>query len=262
LTFQLEPFDLKSDTLGLAWLNEGEDEIVPFSLYEFLRSAMVCYRAGHYLGAIALAAIAFEASLKEALKKAGRLWIEEQQYKLTPGRIDAYRQGEDVRLEITIKGATMDFREYFNNQSPKDQEGRLGSVKFNIRRKQNYEDPSIEHRELALIPKPLYRDLFASNLRDIPKRKKADRFIQYIQLAEKYGYFQEAIFSGESADVLRQVRNKIVHWDEKNPNELIGGMLLSDYIQEPRRVRTILADLAWFVSYLFEEAEEAGEKAT
>lgn len=257
LTFQTPPADLESDALKLAWLDAKGSEIVPFSIYEFLRAAVTCYRAGLFPGALALGAIALEASLKDTLRRANRHLIERRDYKTASGRIDAYPKGEDIQFRITIEGAPLKLKEYFDNQRTDEAQYHLGNIKFNIRRR-NSDEESADQRVLELIPKSEeHEKLFAPDtLVETPTRREARRFAQLCDLAEQYGYFQSENFNPESVYVLRQVRNRIVHWDEQQINDAqIREMSLRDYITEPHRVQKTLADLAEFVSYLFESAE-------
>lgn len=263
LTFQPTRLISENDALKLAWLNAKGVEIVPFSIYEFLRSAMVCYRAGVLPGAIALAAIAFEATLKETLKRRDALWIERQGFKTSLGQIDAYREDEQVRFEVKIEGAAQKLRDHFKNHQPRGPKGWLGNVKFQVRRDIIDKTPSSERRELALIPNVNQdRDLLASNIRNNPTKIAADRFEQYNNIASARGLFLIDSFSPESAEVLRQVRNKIIHWDDDEIENIeIDGVLLIDFIQDVRSVQTTLANLAEFVSNSFYDVESMVEKA-
>lgn len=256
LTFQTPPADLESDALKLAWIDAKGSEIVPFGIYEFLRTAVTCYRAGLFPGALALGAIVLEASLRDALRRANRHLIERRDYKTASGQIDAYLKGEDIQFQITIKGAPLRLREYFDNQRRDEAQYHLGNIKFSIRRR-NSDEESEDRQVLELIPKSKeHEKLFAPDtLVETPGSREARRFAQFCDLAEKYGYFQSENFNPESAEDLRKIRNHIVHWDEQQIDDAqIREMPLQDYITQPHRVQKTLADLAEFVSYLFEGA--------
>lgn len=238
-------------------LNSGisVDEIVPVSVFNYLKSAVVCYHAKLFPTALALAAIAFEACLREVLRGLGRDIITLlPPYKPATVQVDAHLDGGQPKLSFKVKGACQDIRQYFMQNPPTGMGGFLGNVKFDIIRDKLPSGGSGtgSSRKVSLRIKADHRyvDLLSSSQQETtPRQQRADKFADFNKAAEQAGRLQAKQLSPNSAEVLRQVRNYLVHWDETSLQEVLSnGQTVLQYISNQNTVRSTLVNVADFVS--------------
>jgi hypothetical protein len=233
----------------------GDRGIVPMFVYQYLKSAASCYREELLPAAVALAAIAFEACLREVLKGFGHDMIECQPpYKPAHARVKAYLTGQLPSLSFDVAGACRDIHEHVLRSAPKGPQNYLGTIKFDIVR----EDPPTRGANTGTSPRVCLRiradcptaDLLSSDERETTHgHREAKKFVEFCEAARRSGHFLARRVAPDTVDTLREVRNHLVHWDESSLNtKLRNGQTVDEYANTEQTVRTTIRDVAGFIS--------------
>lgn len=221
-------------------------EITSTPIYNYLKSAVVCFRSDLLPSALALSAIAFEACLREVLTGIDRHSLPQPPlFKRSSARVDAHLDnitGEPV-LFFNVQGTVQSIRDFFRAHEPKGPKQFLGSVRLKICR----EDRS---NDLRLMVDSRYIDLLSSDeLEARPTHRPAKNFSEFIQVAELAGRLKARRLPWNSAEVIRKVRNILVHWSKDALAEPLNpAITIGDYINGPDTVRATIADVASFIS--------------
>jgi hypothetical protein len=241
------------EVLVLSWYAPQSPDIVPLSIYQFMKSAALCFRSDLFQGTLTLAAIAFEACLRQAIIEHGIHILQVgRKYPPIKAQIDAYNDDPQVRLGITLKGATERLEDYFEHKANHAGKDWLGNFVFRIAREDLLTDDGEQVKLWVDVPQEK-RSYLCSDKVTTPGNKHADRFKEFTAIAEQHGWFREAIIPGDSAEVIRLVRNKLVHWDDSSLDDTdIDGMTLREHINDRNRVLGTLKDLALFISEIYE----------
>jgi len=228
----------------------GTDEIVPFAVFDYLKSSVVCYRTRIYTAALALAAIAFEACLREVLRGRHRDVITlPPPYRPAKAQVDAYLFKERPTLVFKVKGACQDLQQYFQERGCNNKRF-LGNIKFDITRDELLSSEGQSRVPLRLEADRQYVDLLSSDqLETTHRQRNADKFSEFNEAAERAGRLQARRLPLASAEVIRQVRNYLVHWDESClEEELRNGQTVREYIADTDTVRSTIEDVVSFIS--------------
>lgn len=243
--------------LSIPWLNHTREDIVPLDIYHYLKSAAVCFQNGLFAGSLTLAAVAFEATLKEGVRlaKLDDKILEGYTYQPVQAVIDAFGKPEDdsVYLELKVKGAKKDLRSRFHRQSKNVSSSWIGNLKFHIIRMDRLIGGTKE--EVTLILQTSHddeADYFSPNPRE-PKHRKAKTFVEFNSVAEEYGWFARGRLLHITAEVLRRMRNRLVHWEREALDQKIEGtdLTLRAILQNPDRVQDILKDVSGLVGDVY-----------
>ena len=172
--------------LQLSWYAPELPDIVPMSIFQFIKSATHCFRAGLFQGALTLAAIAFEASLRQAINEYG-IQVIEIGRKYTPIRvqIDAFNDDPQVKFGIKLKGAKEKLADYFEGKADESSRHWLGNFDFRI----NREDLLMEEGDYVKLWVDVSehkRDFLSSDV-TTPTDKSADRFSEFNEIAYQHG---------------------------------------------------------------------------
>jgi len=234
------------------WL--GADEIVPMPVLDYLKPATVCYRGGLFPAALVLGAIALEACLREVLNKRGLDKIAPA-YKSAQARVDAYLCGGQPQFLLKMTGASLALEEHFMTKTPRGP-GFLDTITFRIRRVEKGNAGSSAKVYLTIETNdPQNVDLLSSNERENTPGK-ANKFREFNERAEQT-LFREEPLPEISADVIRRVRNYVVHWDEsKLAEELPDGQTVGQYITDRSKVRSTLTHIVDFISGVYYKLRE------
>lgn len=251
--------------LSVPWLNHVAEDIVPLDIYDYLKSAVVCFRNRLFTGALTLAAIAFEATLKEGVRLAelDDKILEGYTYQPVQAVIEAFAEPEDatISLELNIEGANRDLRSHFRGQRADPESNWIGDLKLRIVRADRLISDNKERVTLTLQTNQNEEaEYFSSGPRN-PKHRKAGRFIEFNSIAEQYGWFARGRLVHITAEVLRRMRNRLVHWEREALDKQIEGtdLTLRTILQDSREVENILHDVSGLIGDVYFRVNSHGK---